>query len=68
MITNFHLYWLCSISSDGAGACTYRTDDTESYLLNPYCDAMARSSKVSSGFWLMVAIFAEINSENTHDE
>jgi hypothetical protein len=27
MINNFHRYWLCLISSDGAGACTYRPDD-----------------------------------------
>jgi hypothetical protein len=27
MINNAHRYWLCSISSDGAGPCTYRPDD-----------------------------------------
>jgi hypothetical protein len=32
MINNFHLYWLCSISSYGDGACTYRPNDNSCWL------------------------------------
>jgi hypothetical protein len=36
MINNFHLYWSCSISSDGFRACTYRPDDNSVTYTNGY--------------------------------
>jgi hypothetical protein len=31
MINKFYIYKFCAFSSDGAGACTYRSDDTSIY-------------------------------------
>jgi hypothetical protein len=49
MINKVHLYWLCSISPDGTGACAYRPDNSGPFSQSEETENLIQEFNTSRG-------------------